>query len=98
MIVVRDIFHIDPDQMKQAKELAKQGRELGKRLGYPFSRILTDLTGEYYTLVLESEAKSLAEYEAGLLQVQAAPDWQRFYPQFRKLIRGGRREIFSVVE
>ena len=98
MIVVRDVFQIEPDQMKLAKELVKQGREMGRRLAHPFSRILTDLTGEYYTLVLESEAKSLAEYEAGLQKVMADAEWQRFYPQFRKLIRGGRREIFSVVE
>lgn len=97
MIVVRDIFQIEPDQMKLAKELLKQEREIGKRLGHAVARVLTDLTGEYYTLVMESEFNSLAEYEAALKKVLADPEWQRHYPQFRKLIRGGRREIFTVV-
>ena len=97
MIVVRDIFQIEPDQMKLAKELLKQEREIGKRLGQPIQRVLTDLTGEYYTLVMESEFSSLAEYETALKKVLADAEWQRSYPQFRKLIRGGRREIFTVV-
>ena len=98
MIVVRDIFHIDPDQMKKAKNLLREDRDLGKRIGSPVSRILTDLTGEYYTLILESVFSSLAEYESALHKILANKEWQRFYPRFRKLMRGGRREIFTVVE
>ena len=98
MIVVRDIFQIEPDQMKLAKELTKQMRELERRLGYRVSRAMTDLTGEYYTLVFESEYGSLAEYETGLKKTMSDPEWQKFYPQFRKLIRGGRREMYTVVE
>ena len=97
MIVVRDIFQIEPDQMKLAKELIKQEREIGKRLGHHVARILTDLTGEYYTLVMESEFNSLADYEVALKKVLTDLEFQRNYPQFRKLIRGGRREIFTVV-
>ena len=97
MIVVRDIFHVEPDQMKQAKELLKKQREIGQRLGHTILRVLTDLTGEYYTLVLESEFKSLADYEIALKKVLADPEFQQHYPKFRSLIRGGRREIFTVV-
>ena len=63
------------------------------RLVCPVSRILTDLTGEYYTLVMESEFHSLAEYKVALKKVLTDPEWQRFYPQFRNLIRGGRRKV-----
>jgi len=97
MIVVRDIFQVEPEQMKLAKELVKQEREIGKRLGHHVTRVLTDLTGEYYTLIMESEYTSLADYEIALKKVLADPEFQRSYPQFRKLIRGGRREIFTVV-
>ena len=98
MIVVRDVFQIEPDQMKRAKELAKQQRELAKRDGYSMARLLTDLTGEYYTLVFESEFGSLGEFEASLSKVMSDPEVQKHYPQFRTLIRGGRREIFTLVE
>lgn len=97
MIVVRDIFHVEPEQMKHAKDLLKKQREIGKRLGHPLSRVLTDLTGEYYTLILESEFNGLADYEVALKKVLADPEFQQEYGMFRPLIRGGRREIFTVV-
>jgi NIPSNAP len=98
MIVVRDLFHVEPEQMKVAKEEFKKHREIAKRLGYRTVRVLTDLTGEYYTLVLESEYSSLAEYEAALHKIFADSEWQQSYSKFRKMIRGGRREIFTLVE
>ena len=98
MIVVRDVFHIDPEQMKTAKSEMKEHREIGKRLGYQIGRVMTDLTGEYYTLVLESEYKNLADYEAALKKIFADAGWQKAYAKFRKMIRSGRREMYTVVE
>ena len=97
MIVVRNIFQIEPDQMKLAIELAKQNRELSKKIGYPMARILTDLVGDFYTLVFEFESANLGEVEAGMHKIMSNPEWQKLYPQLRKLMRGGRREIFTVV-
>jgi hypothetical protein len=98
MIVVRDIFQIQPDHMKKAKELAQQMRAMERRAGYAVARIMTDLTGEYYTLVFESEFKSLGEYETALSKGMSDPEWQKLYPEFRKLMRSGRREIYTMVE
>ncbi len=98
MILVRDVFQIDPEQMKTAKEEMKEHREIAKRLGYQIGRVLTDLTGEYYTLVLESQYKNLAEYEAALKKIFADAGWQKSYAKFRKMIRGGRREMYTVVD
>ena len=98
MIVVRDIFQIQPDQMKKAKELARQAREILGGQGYSALRGMTDLTGEYYTMVWEGEYESLADFEAAMGKAQANKKWQKFYPGFRKLIRGGRREIFQLLD
>ena len=98
MIVVRDMFHIQPDQMKKAKELVREGREILKSQGYAPMRAMTDLTGDYYTLVLVSEYQSVAEFESALKKVQSNRKWQKFYPKLRKLILGGRRELFTVIE
>ena len=98
MIIVRDLFHIQPDQMKKAKELTQQGREIMRRQGYSSVRVMTDLTGECYRLVLEGEYESLADFEAALKKVQANRKWQQFYPKLRKVILGGYREVFTLVE
>ena len=97
MIIVRDLFHIQPDQMKKAKELTQQGRKIMRRQGYSSVRVMTDLTGDYYTLVLESEFKSLADFESAMKKLQSNRQWQKFYPKLRKLILGGRRDIFTLV-
>ncbi len=60
--------------------------------------MLTDLTGEYYTIVLESEYKNLAEYEAALKKIFADAGRQKSCTKFRKTIRGRRHEMYTVVD
>jgi hypothetical protein len=98
MIVVRDVFQIEPDKMKQAKDEIKQHRQLTTPLGYRMTRVMTDLSGEFYTLVLESEFSGLAEYEKALKTILADKGWQESYARLRRTIRSGRREIYTVVE
>ena len=40
----------------------------------------------------------LGEYEAALQKIFADAGWQKSYAKFRKMIPGGRREMYSVVE
>jgi hypothetical protein len=98
MILVRDVFQIQPEHMRAVKDTVRDLRALGASQGYPISRILTDLTGEYYTLVLESEFLALADFEQALRQSFASSDWQKRYASLRPLIRGGRREVFQIME
>jgi NIPSNAP len=98
MIVVRDVFQIEPEKMKQAKDEIKSHRQLTAPLGYRVSRVMTDLTGDFYTLVFESEFASLAEYEKALKSILADKGWQQSYGRLRKVIRSGRREMYTVVD
>ena len=63
MILVRDVFQVKFGQMKQAKDVWKEMFKAMPTSGNK-PRLLTDLTGQYYTLVLESTFKDLADYEA----------------------------------
>ncbi|HET6231683.1 MAG TPA: NIPSNAP family protein [Longimicrobiaceae bacterium] len=98
MIVVRNTFHIRPGQMKQALELARAGRPIVERLNFGVPRFLTDVTGEFYTLVLETQFDSLGDFEMRISRNFEDPEWQAWYRQFTAVMRGGRREIFRVVE
>lgn len=98
MIVVRDVFQIEPEKMKQAKDEIKQHRQLTAPLGYRLTRVMTDLSGDFYTLVFESEFTSLADYEKALRNILADKGWQASYGRLRKMIRSGRREIYTVVD
>ena len=98
MILVRDVLKIAPESMREAKKLAKEERELAKRLGYPEMLIMTDFTGNFYTLVSESRFDSLSQYEELMKRVMTSKEWQKFYPKLRKCIRGGQREIYTLVD
>lgn len=97
MIVIRDVFQIRPDKMKEAKALLPEIQALNKRLGVPVGRAMTDVTGPYYTLVLEREFPSIAAWEKSLGKIFAYPEWQKTYGRFRPMIESGHREIFDVV-
>jgi hypothetical protein len=97
MIVIRNIFQIRAGSMKQAIELAKSGQELMNKDTFPKSRILTDIASDFYTLVLETECASLADFEQGIGKSFGNAEWQAWYQQFTPLIQSGRREIFQIV-
>jgi hypothetical protein len=98
MIIVRNTFQIFPERMKDAVALAKEGRTLVKRLGFPVPRLSVDVAAEFYTLVLETEFASLTDFDARLPQNFGNPEWQAWYARFTPLIKSGRREIFRVVD
>ena len=63
MIQVREVFQLQFGRAREAIALAREGAAIEARHGGVQARILTDLTGDYYTLVLESDHESLAAFE-----------------------------------
>ena len=99
MILVRDIFQLKFGKAKEAKALARENEALYKKFGEGSSvRFLTDLTGEYYTFVMETTYGSLAVYEQSSAQAMRTKEFGDWYQKFMPLVESGRREIFSVVE
>ena len=98
MILVRDIFQVKFGRMKEAREIWK---EMFKVMSAPDGnkpRLLTDLTGQYYTLVMESTFKDLTAYDSftktGMGDERVGALYQKFIP----LVDSGRREMFTIVE
>lgn len=60
-------------------------------------RLMTDLTGPSYTLVMESTSPGLAEFEALAKNVMAMDEWKNWYQKFVPLVESGSREIFTIV-
>jgi len=100
MIVVRNVFQLKFGKAKEALAHWKEGLPIFERLGMPMkgSRILTDVVGPFYTLVLENTFESLTDYERSGQRVMGDEQWRAWYARFTPLCEGGHREIFSVVE
>ena len=99
MIVVRNVFQLKFGKAKDAVALLKEGIAIQKRAGVEMNqRILTDLVGKFYTLVLELTVPNMAALEANMPKVMGDKDWQANYQKFSAVVESGYREIFTVVE
>jgi hypothetical protein len=101
MILVRNVFHLKFGKAREAVALMKEGLAIQKRAlaGVDFStRVLTDVTGRYYTLVLELTVPNLAAYESYSPRLFADKAWQENYQKMVGLVESGHREVFSIVE
>ena len=66
MIVIRNVFRLKFGQAREAVAVAKEGLAIQKRVmtGVEHSsRLLTDVTGPFYTLVLELTVPNLSNFE-----------------------------------
>ncbi|MGZ8376339.1 MAG: NIPSNAP family protein [Gemmatirosa sp.] len=98
MILVRDVFQLRFGAAREAMTLWREGLAFVKRSGVARDvRLLTDLAGPYYTLVLESTYGSLSEYEHELHDTTDDGTWRAWYARFVPLVQAGHREIFNVV-
>lgn len=98
MILVRDIFYLKFGKAKEAKSMLKEVEELSKKYGFQKHRALTDLvTGHSYTLILESEWNSIADWENAVKLGSEDKDWQNWYAKFIPLVDSASREILNIV-
>jgi hypothetical protein len=99
MIVVRNVFRLKFGKTKEAVALLKEGIAIQKRAGVEMNqRLMTDLVGTFYTLVLELTIPNLGALEANMPKVMGDKDWQASYQKFSALVESGYREIFTIVE
>jgi hypothetical protein len=100
MILVRNVFRLKFGKARDAVAVMTESIAEMKRLGHGDAppRLLTDLTGPYYTLVMESVFPSLASMEQAASKVMGDKQWQAGYQKFVPLVESGYREIFTIVE
>ena len=99
MILVRNVFRLKFGQARPAVALWKEGRDIMGKAGlHAPTRLLTDLVGPSYTLVIEHTFASMAEFEQSAPAIMQNPEWKAWYEKFVPLCDSGYREIFNVVE
>ncbi len=101
MVVIRNVFRLKFGKAREAVALFKEGIAIQKRVGAgrDFStRLLTDVTGPFYTVILELTVPSLAAFEAEAPRLMGDKEWQANYQKTGALVDSGYREIFTLVE
>ena len=95
MILIRDVFRLKFGKAREALATWKEMGEHAKKAGWPKPRILTDLVGPYYTLVMETTHSDLASWEKEMRTVMD-DQWRALYQKFTPLVESGYREIFTI--
>jgi hypothetical protein len=101
MVVIRNVFRLKFGKAREAVALFKEGIAIQKRAaaGRDFStRLLTDVTGPFYTVVLEITVPNLATFEAEAPRLMGDKDWQANYQKIGPFVESGYREVFTLVE
>jgi|SRR3989338_7574155 len=99
MLIVREVFVAKPGQ---AGKLAKLFR---KAFIDPKIKVMTDVVGDYNTVVVQMEVASLAEfakqmedYKSGKPDPNMNPEVMEEMSKYTEMYTRGRREIFQIVE
>lgn len=100
MIVIRNVFRLKFGMAREALAVMKENLAIQKRIAPDVSaRLLTDVTGPYYTLVLELTIPNLGAMETTAPRIFGDKEFQANYHQkFAPLVESGHREIFAVVD
>jgi hypothetical protein len=94
MIVVRDVYQA---RLGKTNELVTLLKEMQTTIAQGYKqRILSDASGQFFTVVLEIELPSLAEWEKARDQLFASPEFGRFFPRWQELVESGRREFYNL--
>ncbi len=100
MIVVREIFTAKPGQGSKLAKLFKKAFA-----GTPNSRVMTDLAGDYNTVVVEMTMSTLAEFEKQMDDYRSGkpdptmdPAVAQEMSKYTEMYLTGRREIYHLVD
>jgi hypothetical protein len=96
MIVVRNTFQVKFGRMKEALALMKENLDRApSNTAKP--RLMTDVTGPFYTLVLEFEYEDMGQAQREAAEAMRTPAFQETYHKFAAVIESGRREVYTIV-
>jgi len=95
MILVREVFQVKFGRVKEALDALKEMQKESPMPPENHLRILTDLAGQYCTLVVEGTYEDLADFEKALHEEMAGAG-DIYHKKFVPLVDSGRREIFNV--
>lgn len=86
MILVRDIFQLKFGKAREAMDLLRKNMgNVSKARNTP-DRFLTDLTGQYYTLIMETHYENMTEYEQSMKDTFRSEEWRKGYQGFAELV------------
>ncbi len=97
MFVERNVFHLKFGLARPAVTMWKDYLEKAHRENNTIhARMLTDLSGRGYSLIIEQNFNTYAEMEPSACALVNRSDWKEFYQQFIPLCESSERTLFKL--
>lgn len=96
MIVVRGVFQARYGKGDELVQLFREAHAMwpsGRN-----ARILTDLSGPFFTVVSEAEYDSFSAWEADSQEIYGDARFAALFERMTPLVESGRREFYNLVE
>ena len=100
MLIIREVFTAKPGHASKLAKLFKKG--MG---GDSNVRVMTDMVGNYNTVVMEMQVNSLADFEKQMEEYKSGKPDPKMDPQvaeemskYTEMYLTGRREVYQIVE
>ena len=93
MIIVRDIFQAKYGKGSDLAALFKETKNWSIQYA---PRILTDMSGPFFTVVTETEFESLAEFEQKSGEIFSTPEFGEWFARMTELVESGQREFYNI--
>lgn len=100
MLIIREVFTAKPGQASKLAKLFKKAFSRDANV-----RVMTDLVGNYNTVVSEMQVNSLAEFERKMEEYKSGkpdpkmdPEVAQELSKYAEMYITGRREIYQIVE
>jgi len=98
MIIERNEFRLKFGKAKEAiaiwKEMLEEGKQMGDKM--PTMRLLSDISGPAYTIVMELFLKSISDVGPKTYIWMTTPKYQELYQKFIPLCESAERTYFRI--
>lgn len=94
MILVRSVFQAKYGKGDELVKLLKEARE--EMVPEYWERILTDASGPFFTVVTETSADSLADWERQRAEIFSQPKFGDWFARMTPLVESGRRDFYNI--
>ena len=98
MYLVRDVFRCKPGK---ARDLAGRFKRLLPAMeredGFVNGRVMVDAVADYWTVVLEAEFESLAQFEKHMAEFSQRAEVKEVMAGYMELVEGGHRELYRLI-
>lgn len=95
MVIARDVFQVKVGQMDNVLALLKKAQEEDAGSGN-ISRVLTDISGNHFTLVFETQGESVDAIRERMIANFGDPEVAKYTVAMMQYIESGHREFYTI--